>query len=172
LERLISGSTVERSLTLFNVTEAENLSDRDIIWEDRIEFLNADFSRWLMGTGFGNTVNSGSNAHMLPLHLIVETGIFGLTIFALLGLWVLRMLWRYDWYIKPIFWATVMLLFSSATQETFYPVPSLSYFLGLYLTTVAITLRERGDEMPAADLVEASPAPLPALTPEMQTQTA
>lgn len=168
LERLISDSTIERSLTLFNATEAENLSDRDIIWEDRLEFLNADLTRWLLGSGFGNTVNSGSNAHMLPLHLIVETGLFGLTIFGLLGIWVLRTLWRYDWYIKPIFWATVMLLVSSATQETFYPVPSLSYFLGLYLTVVAITLRERGEEVHETVPVEVSPVAAPALRPEMQ----
>lgn len=142
LSRLISEETLERNVTLLDATNTENLSDRDLIWEQRINFLNEDLTRWLLGTGFGNTRNSGSNAHMLPLHLIVETGIFGLTIFSLLAIHVLRLLWKYDRYMKPVFWLTAAQLISSATQETFYPVSSFNYYIGLYLVLLAIVLRQ------------------------------
>ncbi len=162
LESLVSEETLARSATLLDATNADNLSDRDIIWGQRLDFLNADFTRWLFGSGFGNTVNSGSNAHMLALHLIVESGIWGLTIFILLALWVIRHLWAYDTHSRPIFWGSVALLFSSLTQETFYPVPSLSYFLGVYMLVLAITWRVNIDEVQSVPEASAAPAPLEA----------
>ena len=153
-EPLISDTAFTRSETLLDATNIDNLSDRDIIWQQRLEFLNQDFTRWLFGSGFGNTVNSGSNAHMLALHLIVESGICGLTIFTLLALWVIRQLWRYDTYSRPVFWGSIALLFSSLTQETFYPVPALAYFLGVYVIVLAIAWRVPIDETTAMTHLE------------------
>ncbi len=83
---------------------------------------------------------------MLALHIIVESGLCGFTIFAALAVWVMRRLWRYDTYSRPIFWGSMALLFSSLTQETFYPVPALAYFLGVYVIVLAITWRVPIDE--------------------------
>ncbi|MCU0513014.1 MAG: O-antigen ligase family protein [Anaerolineae bacterium] len=152
LDRLISEETLERTATILDAANAENLSGRDTIWQDRVDFLNQDLSYWLVGTGFGNTYNSGNNAHMLPLQIIIETGIFGLSIFCALAGWVLWALWRYDRYMKPIFWCTIALLVSCITQETFYPVPSAPYFVGFYLLVVAITLRQRAPDVDPDEL--------------------
>lgn len=131
----------ERQAALLEAPSTETLSERDIIWEERWEFLNADPVRWIIGTGFGSALASGSNAHMLFLQLVLETGILGLVAFLLFAGQVLLLLWRVEQPPRYLFLATVALLFSSLTQETFYPTTSMGFFLAFYFCTVGVALR-------------------------------
>ena len=141
LTSLVDEDTLARSASLLAATDTSNLAGRGDIWAARVEFLNEDLSRWVMGVGFGNAVNSGSAAHMLPLHIILETGIVGLTVFVVLAWRVLAALWRIERHDRPIFWGTIALFLSSATQETFYPMPALGYFVGFYFVVLAVALQ-------------------------------
>ncbi len=140
------GSVIERQTTLFEASDTENLSGRDQIWIDRITFLDEEPIRWLIGSGFGSAVDSGDNAHMLPLQIILETGLVGLSIFVFLLTKVLYYLYQCEPGVKAIFWVTIAFLVSSLTQDTFYPIPPLGHFIGLYLCSLAIALRSRGYE--------------------------
>lgn len=137
-------STIERQANLLNSSNSEQLSDsgRNEIWEQRVDFLNKDFIRWIVGSGFGSALDSGNFAHMLPLHIIVETGVVGLLMFILLFYKILRYFYLHEIGIKPIFLGTVVLLFTSSSQETFYPVPALTHFLGFYLCALAISFQK------------------------------
>jgi hypothetical protein len=141
--------TVERQATLAAPYEEKNLSGRVAIWQDRLAFLNQEPARWIVGSGFGSTVESGSYAHMLYLQIVLEMGVVGLAAFLFVAFQVLQYLRRRETGVQPILWATVALLFSSLTQETFYPSPAAGHFLGFYLWTVAIALRSKRGSRPA-----------------------
>lgn len=134
-------SVLERQKTLFEAGNTDNLSGRDEIWMQRVDFLHEKPLRWIFGTGFGAAADSGDNAHMLPLHIILETGVLGLFMFTLLFSNILQCLYKNESETKPIFWVTISLLIGSISQETFYPVAALGHFLGFYLCSVAIVLR-------------------------------
>ena len=137
----VEGSIIERQKTLLEAKSPENLSGRAEIWADRISFLDEERIRWLLGAGFGASADSGSSAHMLVLHLILETGLLGLLIFIFLFSKILYYLYQRELGVKPIFWATVAFLVSSLTQETFYPTSAMGHFIGFYLCSLAIALR-------------------------------
>jgi hypothetical protein len=134
--------SVERQSTLLDATNADNLSGRDHIWKERLEFLDEKPLRWLLGSGFGAAVDSGNFAHMLFLHIIVELGLVGLAVFLILFLRILYHSHHKGSAKRSIFWVTIALLFASLTQETFYPVAAMGHFFGFYLFSVAIALRE------------------------------
>ncbi|MFS0516519.1 O-antigen ligase family protein [Nostoc sp. UIC 10607] len=137
-------SVLERQSTILDASNADNLSGRDEIWQERLNFLSKEPMLSITGIGFGAAWDywgSGESAHMLPLHVIIENGILGLFIFCFLFYKILYLLYKYEIAEKAIFWSTIGLLLSSSTQETFYPVPAFGHFLGLYLCSVAIALR-------------------------------
>lgn len=137
-------SILERQSTILDASNADNLSGRDQIWEERLSFLSKEPMLWITGIGFGAAWDywgSGESAHMLPLHVTIENGVFGLLIFCFFFYKILNLLYKYEMAEKAIFWSTVALLLSSSTQETFYPVPAFGHFIGLYMCSVAIALR-------------------------------
>lgn len=135
-------SILERQKTLFQANNSENLSGRDEIWVQRLAFIDEQPLRWIVGVGFGAATDSGDNAHMLPLHIILETGIIGLFMFILLFSNILKSLYKNERGNKPFFWITLSLLLCSVSQETFYPVAALGHFLGFYLSSLGIVLRK------------------------------
>ena len=135
-------SVFERQKTLLEAGNADNLSGRDQIWMQRVSFINEQPWRWVFGSGFGAATDSGDNAHMLPLHIILETGVLGLFVFIVLFSNILNYLHKKEIGTKPFFWGTVSLLICSVSQETFYPVAALGHFLGFYLSSLAIVLRK------------------------------
>ncbi len=141
----VEGSIIERQTALLDAGNAENLSGRDSIWEDKVKFLYEGNLRWIVGTGFGSAWDAGTeggSAHMLFLHIIIENGLVGLIIFLILFKNIIMFLQQYELGSKPIFWTTISLLITSVTQETFYPVPAFGHFMGFYLCCVAIALRK------------------------------
>lgn len=134
--------SLERQSTLLDADNADNLSGRDQIWQERIAFLDEEPHRWIVGSGFGAAVDSGNFAHMLPLHITIEVGAIGLFFFAILFYLILTHLYRRDVPKRTIFWMTVALLITSLTQETFYPAPALGHFMGFYLCVLAIVFRD------------------------------
>lgn len=140
---------IERQGTIMHSTEARNLSGRDGIWRERLRFLNEEPIRWITGSGFGSAYQSGDNAHMLYLHLVVETGICGLSCFLVLFGVVLRALAKAERQAPKALWlCTVVLLVSGITQETLYPTPAFGGFLVLYSLSVALALQEHRAEQP------------------------
>jgi len=134
------GHTLARQLTLSEPLDPGNLSGRQEIWSRALDMVREEPVRWAIGAGPGSATQLGSNAHMLLLHILLEGGLFGLTIFGLAAYAVIHGLYERKSVAGPILWATVALLISSLTQETFYPVPAFGHFLGLYLCSVAIIL--------------------------------
>jgi len=139
-------SLIERQQTIINPTNTENLSGRDVIWQQRMEFLDENPIRWIIGSGFGSAPDSGQDAHMLYLHLILEIGLIGLTVFLFFFVLILQSLYHNELGGHAVFYATAALLLSSISQETLYPVASQGGFLGFYLCSVAIALRSPDHE--------------------------
>lgn len=139
-------SIVERQKTLLNPANSSNLSGRDQIWLERLEFLNDKPLRWLFGSGFGSAIDSGNNAHNLYLHIILETGTVGFLLFICLFSQILYFLYQNEVGVKAFFWTTIAFLISSLTQETFYPVVAFGHFLGFYFCSLAIALRPKKSE--------------------------
>lgn len=134
-------SIFERQVTLLDARTSDNLSGRDEIWKERVEFLNENLIRWIVGTGFGSALDSGNFAHMLPLHIIIETGLIGLCAFTFLFYKILDYFYIYEVRSKPFFWGSIALLFTSTSQETFYPLPAFTHFIGFYLCALAIAFQ-------------------------------
>lgn len=156
----LQSDTLERSLSLLQPQRDPDLSGRTAIWRERIRFLNDRPLRWLTGVGFGRVAETGDDAHMLYLHIILETGIIGLMAFCALAAYVLRALWERRHEARPIFLVTIALLVASLTQETFYPVVSQGSFLGFYLATLALIFARRpGEQQPTAHAHERIVAP-------------
>lgn len=133
--------SMDRLMSLKKPTEPDSLSGRTDIWRESFAFIQEDPVRWLIGAGPGSVAQQGYNAHMLYLQIVMEAGIVGLCIFGFVFLKVIKYLYRVEKGTKPILYATLVFLISSFTQETFYPVPALGHFLGLYLCSLAIALR-------------------------------
>jgi hypothetical protein len=133
-------STLERQSALREPTDPDNLVGRAQIWAERIAYLNAEPLRWLVGVGFGSTQETGNNAHMLVLHIILETGIIGLCGFLALGRQIIRGILQGSSRNPVLIWATLAFIFTSVSQETFYPVPAFGHFIGLYMVTVSLSL--------------------------------
>ncbi len=131
----------QRQATLLGAPSTETLSARDLIWAERLEFLNADPLRWLTGTGFGSAVASGKKAHLVLLHTVVETGVLGLGALVVFVGFVLRLLWRHERAPRIVLMASVALLASSLSQESIYPVPMMGAFIPFYLAVLAVALR-------------------------------
>ncbi|HET6455893.1 MAG TPA: O-antigen ligase family protein [Armatimonadota bacterium] len=142
--------TLHREAALSNPLDPGNLSGRQGIWLLSLAFLKVDPLRWAIGAGPGSAAQLGTNAHMLFLHIILESGLIGLSIFGWVAYNVLRRLRRQGAVARPIFWVTVAFLISSLTQETFYPLPSFGHFLGLYLCSLAIILNTGDRRQPRA----------------------
>jgi len=148
------GSILEHQVNAFQPYKAENLVGRADIWSGRIDNLNDDPWRWFTGWGFGSSPDTGPalSPHMLPLQIIMELGFGMLLPIGIVCGKLLRDIWHRETIDRPFFWMTIALLLSSATQETFYPVPSTGYFLGFYLVALTIVLRAGTDPVrsPAA----------------------
>ncbi|NLF26222.1 MAG: O-antigen ligase family protein [Deltaproteobacteria bacterium] len=136
-------STLDRHKTIVSTVSDDNLSGRPLIWGNHLRSLRDHPLRVIIGGGFGSArVNGrGSDGHMLYLQILSEGGMLGLVLFLALALQVLISLYRYEGPGRPIFWVTLALLLSSFTQETFYPLPAMGHFLGLYLAALALALR-------------------------------
>jgi hypothetical protein len=139
-------SLLSRQSTTFAGYRSENLSGRTDIWASRIEYLNDEPYRWIVGAGFGSAAVSGKNAHMLPLNVIVEIGIIGLLIGSALFCVISVHLWNLEPPGRPFFWSTAAIGVTCLTQETFYPVPALGHYLGFFLCCLAIVLRMAIDD--------------------------
>jgi hypothetical protein len=149
------GSILEHQVNAFQPYKAENLVGRDEIWSGRIDNLNDHPWRWFTGWGFGSSPDTGPalSPHMLPLQIIMELGFGMLLLIAIACGKLLRDIWRRETVDRPFFWTTIALLLSSATQETFYPVPSTGYFLGFYLVALTVVLRAQTDPVPAPETI-------------------
>lgn len=136
---------VQHQVDAFQPYHTENLVGRNDIWAGRIDNLAQHPWRVFAGWGLGSSPDTGPalSPHMLPLQIIMELGIGMLVLIGLICTRMLRTVWHLEGPDHPFFWATIALLLSSATQETFYPVPSTGYFLGFYLVALAIVLRAR-----------------------------
>jgi O-antigen ligase len=137
----VSG-TVERHSTIPDSYAVDGFALRDQIWASRLAFLNENKIRWIAGTGFGSAPETGPNAHMLYLHIVIECGLIGLSLFLAFVWRVLRVLWSTEGPPRALFWATICLLITSITEETFYPVAAFGHFIGLFLASIAIAIRQ------------------------------
>ena len=142
------GTIYERQQTILHALQPEQLSGRDEIWKERLDFLNQKPVRWLVGGGMGVAASMGGDAHMQPLQILIEMGIVGLAIWGCWFAVVLRSLWKEERGSRAIAWVTVCFLISCISQETLYPVAALGHLLGLYVFALGIALGtrdERGD---------------------------
>jgi O-antigen ligase len=135
---------VERQESMATSYDDDGFAGRVGIWYERVALLNQDPVLWLTGTGYGSAAESGSNGHMLYLHITLECGLVGLCLFLVLGQRITAFLWRGGTNGRVMCYATAALMASALTQETFYPVPALGHFCGMYLFCVVIALRCSG----------------------------
>lgn len=141
-----------RQLSAGSSFQEDGLSGRTSIWSNTVEVLNAEPWRWITGNGFGSALDSGGDAHMLLLTVTLETGIIGLMLFVVAFARLLLFLGSRGESGRAMFWTTLVLLVTSLTQETFYPVIAFGHFLGFYFLAVALSLNRF---MPAREHVAA-----------------
>jgi O-antigen ligase len=121
-----------------NQTNQLDLSSlgRLLVWKGAVQnFIEAPILNKLFGVGFGNFYtmkysfrllegnNYASGGHNNYLHVLTETGIIGLMVFLILFGFILVRLWKKskeDKFCLAYFYATLILLFSGFTQETFW----------------------------------------------------
>lgn len=140
---------IERQSTVTESLHTDGFAGRTTIWRERLQFLEATPSRWVWGVGLGSATESGGNAHMLYLQILLEHGLIGLLFFSYVFCHILANLYHRDPRPKAVFWATVAILACSFAQDTLYPNAWTGHFLGFYLCSVAIVLRSPLTTRPA-----------------------
>ncbi|QLE40894.1 O-antigen ligase family protein [Nostoc sp. C052] len=134
------GSLLERQAGLTSV-DADSLSGRDEIWKERIEMITNNPEILFLGSGFGAATDTGKKAHFLLLHITLETGLIGLSIFIYFFAHVFYYLYIYECDAKTIFLATICFFISALGQDTLYFTVTFVHFTGFYLYGVAIVLQ-------------------------------
>jgi hypothetical protein len=132
--------------------EEDGLSGRTEIWSEELAFMNSEPRHWFVGAGFGSTVETGTNAHNLLLQLLIEGGGLAVALFLYLQFRIICLLFRSGQSARPLLWATVALLLTSFTQETFYPVPAFPHFLAFFFSALALSTKSpaRSSNVPDA----------------------
>jgi apolipoprotein N-acyltransferase len=116
-----------------------------VIWGDKLYYIKENPSVLILGLGWGRMGETGANAHMLPLQILMETGVIGLAFFFFLMRSLLRALWNSGEIGQSLALATLGLLVTSAAQEVFYPIPSMGSFLGVFLALCGLAAAARLD---------------------------
>ena len=149
-----------RQSTLLDAGDVGNLAGRADIWRVYLDALLGDPFRLLIGSGFGSGIaNNGANAHILPLQVIYETGLAGLTALLLFfGLLIARLRALRTRRAGVALNLLAALWLTAATTDTFYPTPAFGAFLPLLALTLAVALVGRTPADGAISLPqEASP---------------
>jgi O-antigen ligase len=132
--------SLDRQKSATNSMQDDGLSGRTDIWQEHIDYFRSNPLNLFVGAGFGfGEKVSESNAHNLYLQVATESGIVGLIIFIYLQVNTLRHLGGEHF--KTIRITVWMLLLVGLTQDTLYPVPAFSQFIGFYLSTLIVTFR-------------------------------
>jgi O-antigen ligase len=140
---IVTEDAAERQASSISSFEDDGLAGRTDIWQEHIDYFTAHPMNVLFGTGYGyNGRASSSNAHMLYLHVLTETGLAGLLFFLYLQKKTLLLLRAPD--LRAVRLTVWALLFSGLTQETIYPTAALTHFVGYYLCALVIALRFGG----------------------------
>jgi hypothetical protein len=130
----------EGHAALMNPAAESSLNGRLELWEEHSAFLKDHPVLVLTGAGFGSVADLVDNAHCMPLQILMELGILGLVAWMALVASALVYLHRHEAGTRVIFYATIALLVTSLTQETFYPIPAMGRFLDLYCCAFALAL--------------------------------
>jgi hypothetical protein len=120
--------------------QEDGLSGRTQMWSDRMDFMNSEPRHWLVGAGFGSTIETGNNAHNLFLQLLIEGGALAVAVFLYLQFRIIRLLLNAGEGARPLLWMNIALLTTCFTQETFYPVPAFPHFLGFFFAALALSI--------------------------------
>jgi O-antigen ligase len=134
---------------------------RLLIWKGAVyNFVNADVLHKLFGIGFGNyytitypfvlfsNAKHAAGAHNVFLHVLTETGIIGFIIFIVLFVTIIVGLIKRaknDKLSFSMLFATVALLFSGMTQETFWFQAAFGAFWMCYAIFISFCLSDRTD---------------------------
>lgn len=135
-----ASDVLERQRTIADPLDAENLSGRTAIWASHLEYIAENPHVLLTGVGFGSAVMLGNNAHMMPLHVLLELGVLGLAALVFLLFRAVKWMRRTS---EVGFWLLVALIGSMYSQETLYPVVSFGHALGLFLLYCGLVEKQR-----------------------------
>ncbi|WP_409996742.1 O-antigen ligase family protein [Deinococcus sp. Marseille-Q6407] len=135
-------SLVARQATILQAGNTENLAGRGEIWQTYLRNLMADPVRLLLGSGLGSGIaNNGSNAHMMVLQVLYETGLAGLTVMVMLFWKLMTRLYALRSRRAGIglnvligLWATTF------ATETLYPNSAFGSFLPLLALAMVVAL--------------------------------
>ena len=141
----LADSTVRRQEGLTTIGQESSFAERVVIWGDKLYYIKENPSVLILGLGWGRMGETGANAHMLPLQILMETGVIGLAFFFFLMRSLLRALWNSGEIGQSLALATLGLLVTSAAQEVFYPIPSMGSFLGVFLALCGLAAAARLD---------------------------
>jgi hypothetical protein len=132
---------IQREKTITTSYDEDGLAGRTSIWADRWAFASDRPARVVVGSGFGSAMETGSNGHMLLLHVFTETGAAGLAYFLAAALALAGALKTLPGGGGPLLRGSLALALTCMTQETFYPVPAFGHFLGFYLASISLATR-------------------------------
>lgn len=137
-----------------NVVDASSLG-RLYIWKSAWEFfINSDLFHKIFGSGFGcfflipqkyvifDGLRHSFGAHNNYLNALCETGLVGLVAFFAFFALSLRVLYKRKHPLsKSFFYATIAMLFSGLTQETFWVTVSFHNLWLIYMVLFALVLK-------------------------------
>lgn len=141
----------EGHAALVRPTDEDSLNGRMDLWDEHAAYLKDNPILVVTGAGFGSVADLVDNAHCMPLQVLMELGLIGLMAWTVLVATALVRLYQLETGTRVIFFATIMLLVTSLTQETFYPIPAMGRFLDLYLCVFALTLSSSPQVKEATD---------------------
>lgn len=135
-------SLIARQSTILEAGNAENLAGRGDIWQTYVQNLAADPVRLLLGSGMGSGIaNNGSNAHMMVLQVLYETGIAGFSVMLLLFWGLMSRLYRLRARRAGIALNVLLGLWATTfATETLYPNSAFGSFLPLLALVMAVAL--------------------------------
>jgi O-antigen ligase len=134
---------IDRQSSSASSLDDDGLSGRTGIWQDHLDYFSNHPLNLLFGTGFGyGGKASDSNAHMLYFHVMTETGLAGLLVFMYIQRRTLLMCINPR--LRTMRLTILALLITGVTQDSLYPTPAFTHFLGFYLSVLVISLRYVG----------------------------
>lgn len=137
-----------------NVVDASSWG-RLLIWKSAWDFfINSDMLRKFFGAGFGcfflipqryvvfDGLRHSFGAHNNYLNILCETGIIGIVAFFVFFALSLRVLYKRKHPLsKSFFYATIAMLFSGLTQETFWVTTAFHNLWLIYMVVFALVLK-------------------------------
>jgi hypothetical protein len=146
-----------QSVILEDPFSNEGLSNRPTLWLGAIDILSKEPFRYLVGIGIGNYAEFRNAPHSMPLTMLLDGGLIGVTIITFSYGIIFQMLWRQRQQGWALVAVTAGMMTSFFTSAVFLPTLATGWYLGFYYLLTHLALREIAPSPTVARLPLAQP---------------